>query len=118
MPLTLNSILKENTSGFVVQFVALHKRTGDPLYGGDRTASLEIGGDRPSHRHTAYLVRRKKLCCNNLAMVELEPGQAIQAQFEERHAVLSPIPDATGIAGREQRGLQRQADLLGQFPPR
>jgi hypothetical protein len=50
-------------------------------------------------------------------MVELQTGQPVQVQFKEMHPVLSTIPDAGGIAGREQRGPRRQADLLGQFTP-
>jgi transposase len=81
-----------------------------------RRQPAEICGDRPGQRHAGQLLRRHQARGDDLAVVEPQLGQLIQTQFEEMHAVWSPVPDAAGGARGEQR-VPREADLLGQLAP-
>src|SRR6266536_2601383 len=74
----------------------------------------EIGGGWSGQHHPPQLFRRCQPCCDDLTVVEPQWGQLLQPQLKEMYPVASPVPNAAGNTGRDERR-RPEADLLGQL---
>jgi uncharacterized membrane protein YccC len=86
----------------------------EPQPGGE---PFEIGRDRPGHPHRAHLDRAREPRAHDLAVVEPEPGEPIQARLEDVHPVAPPLPQSRDDASGLKRG-NRKPDLLCELAPR
>jgi hypothetical protein len=84
---------------------------------GRKKSPIEICSDRPGECHVSQFARTNELRGDDLAVVELQPGQSIEPEFKKMHFVFSPVPGAAGAAHGKQLA-RREADFFGQLSAR